>query len=111
MKIIERLLAIALFLVLVGFAIVNTTLVELHFIGIGPLWRAPMVVFLLLFFGAGVACGLLAVVPTWFRQRREISRLKKSNKQLEASAAQAVAGKAQTAVVDAPTLLQPPIPL
>jgi lipopolysaccharide assembly protein A len=109
MKIIERLLAIALFLVLVGFAIVNTTLVELHFIGIGPLWRAPMVVFLLLFFGAGVACGLLAVVPTWFRQRREISRLKKANKQLEASAAQ-TAGKA-AAIPEVSPLIQPPIPL
>jgi uncharacterized membrane protein YciS (DUF1049 family) len=68
------------------------------------------VVFLLLFFGAGVACGLLAVVPTWFRQRREISKLKKANKQLEASAVQA-SGKTVAANPEVSSLIQPPIPL
>ena len=32
---------------------------------------------LLIFFAAGVLVGLLAAVPSWFRQRREIARLQR----------------------------------
>ncbi len=113
MKIIERLLAILLFLVLVGFAIVNTNIVELQFIGTDLRWRQPLVVFLLMFFAAGIVLGLLAVIPTWFRQKREIARLKKSVKALEIAAqsqASAVASKPSTAL-DALVAAQSPIPL
>lgn len=64
-----------LFLVALGFALANTGPTELRFF-LGDLsWRAPLVIFLLIFFAAGVLIGLLAAVPAWFRQRREIGRL------------------------------------
>ena len=64
-----------LFLVALGFALANTEPTELRFF-LGDLsWRAPLVIFLLIFFAAGVLIGLLAAVPAWFRQRREIGRL------------------------------------
>jgi lipopolysaccharide assembly protein A len=108
MKVIERLIAVCLFVVLFGFAIVNTAPVDLKFLGLDISWKAPLVVFLLLFFAAGVALGLLAVVPTWFRQKREIARLKKHNKKLEAAA---VAPPVKPAVAPSAVVLnQPPIP-
>ena len=66
-----------LFLVALGFALANTAPVDLRFF-VGDLsWRAPLVIFLLIFFAAGVMVGLLAAVPSWFRQRREIARLQR----------------------------------
>jgi hypothetical protein len=52
-------------------------LVELRFFGIEAEWRAPLVIFLLGFFAAGTALGIAGVVPTLFRQRREIGRLRR----------------------------------
>jgi lipopolysaccharide assembly protein A len=67
----------AIFVLALGFAVSNTTLTDLRFWGLDLYWRAPLVVFLLIFFAAGVAIGLLAVAPTLFKQRRETGRLKK----------------------------------
>jgi lipopolysaccharide assembly protein A len=67
----------ALFVVALGFAVSNTTVTELKFWGLDFYWRAPLVVFLLIFFAAGVALGILAVAPTLFKQRREVGKLKK----------------------------------
>lgn len=67
-----------LFLVALGFALTNQDIATLRFFGASSFeWRAPMVVFLLVFFAAGTVLGLIAVVPTLFRQRREIGRLRK----------------------------------
>ncbi len=67
-----------LFVAALGFALSNTDNVELRFL-IGQLsWHAPLVVFLLVFLIAGVVLGLLAAVPSLFRQRREIARLTKA---------------------------------
>ncbi|MFA7666132.1 MAG: LapA family protein [Burkholderiaceae bacterium] len=75
MRIISWIFNFLLFLVALGFALSNTGPADLHF-PVGDLsWRAPLVIFLLLFFAAGVAIGLLAAVPAMFRQRREIARL------------------------------------
>ena len=69
---------LALFVAALGFALSNTGTVELRFL-VGQLsWHAPLVVFLLVFLIAGVVLGLLAAVPSLFRQRREIARLSKA---------------------------------
>ncbi len=69
---------LALFVAALGFALSNTDSVELRFL-VGQLsWHAPLVVFLLVFLIAGVVLGLLAAVPSLFRQRREIARLTKA---------------------------------
>jgi len=77
MKILGWTLRIALFLVLLLFAMSNTELVTLRVWGANLVWSAPLVLFLLAFFAAGAALGLLAIVPTLFRQRREIGRLRR----------------------------------
>jgi lipopolysaccharide assembly protein A len=75
-----------LFIAALGFAVSNTAITELKFWGLDLFWRAPLVVFLLIFFAAGVAVGLLAVAPTLFKQRREVGKLKKSISKAAASA-------------------------
>lgn len=75
MRIVSWIFNFLLFLIALGFALSNTESVDLRFL-IGDLsWRAPLVIFLLVFFAAGVIIGLLAAVPAMFRQRREIARL------------------------------------
>ncbi len=80
MRLISWIFRIFLFLVALGFAVTNTTVTELHFFGMASVWRAPLVIFLLLFFAAGTVMGLLAIVPMMFRYRREIGRLRKEVK-------------------------------
>jgi uncharacterized integral membrane protein len=77
MKVLAWLVRVALFLAALGFALSNTGITELRFFGVDLVWRAPLVVFLLGFFVAGVALGFAGVVPTLFRQRRELSRLRR----------------------------------
>lgn len=78
MRFLTWLFNLLLFVAALGFALSNTDSVELRFL-VGQLsWHAPLVVFLLVFLIAGVVLGLLAAVPSLFRQRREIARLTKA---------------------------------
>ncbi len=79
MRFVSWLVWLALFLVALAFALKNTAITELHFFVLVDdfVWRAPLVVFLLLFFVAGTVLGLLAVVPTIYRLRREMGRLRR----------------------------------
>jgi lipopolysaccharide assembly protein A len=83
-------ISVILFVAALGFAVSNTTITELKFWGLDLYWRAPLVVFLLIFFAAGVAVGLLAVAPTLFKQRREVGKLKKTISKAAASASDSV---------------------
>lgn len=74
MKFLGWLFRAAIFLVALGFALSNTRVTELRFFGFDDVWSAPLVVFLLVFFVAGIIVGLVAVAPTLYRQRREIAR-------------------------------------
>jgi putative membrane protein len=87
MRLISWLFRILLFVVALGFALSNTGVTELRFFGVELVWRAPLVIFLLVFFAAGALLGLLGVVPTWFRLRREIGRLRRELRVMEKSAA------------------------
>jgi putative membrane protein len=86
MRLISWLFRILLFVVALGFALSNTGVTELRFFGVELVWRAPLVIFLLVFFAAGALLGLLGVVPTWFRLRREISRLRRELRVAEKAA-------------------------
>ena len=86
MRLISWLFRIMLFLAALGFALSNTGITELRFFGVDVAWRAPLVIFLLAFFAAGALLGLLGVVPTWFRMRREIGRLRRELRAMEKTA-------------------------
>ncbi len=65
-----------IFSILVVFAVQNTGPVNLHFLP-GEFWQAPLVIVLLVFFAGGAVLGALSLVGVIYRQRREISRLKR----------------------------------
>jgi len=77
MKIMFRIVAVVLFLVFFGFALKNTDEVVLRFF-LDYEIRSPLVLMLLAFFAAGAVFGVLAMTPTVFRYRRELSRQKKT---------------------------------
>ena len=77
MKLIFRLVALCLFVVFFIFALKNSQVVELHFLLIPPI-TSPLALVLLGFFGAGALLGVIAMFPTVFRHRRELTRHKKT---------------------------------
>jgi lipopolysaccharide assembly protein A len=85
MRLVTWLIRLVLFIVMLGFALSNTELVSLNFFGIPEFtWRAPLVLFLLLFFGVGALVGVIAAIPTLFRQRRQIGQLRKESARVQA---------------------------
>lgn len=64
-----------LFVLLLGFAIKNDEPVVLRYF-LGFEWHASLILVLLLFFAAGAALGMLAVLGNLLRQRKEIAALK-----------------------------------
>jgi len=75
-------LRIALFLLLLGFAVKNADTVTLRYF-FGYEWQAPLVLILLVFLALGVAIGVLSCLGKLFRQRREIAALKKKQSAAE----------------------------
>lgn len=65
-----------LFLLLLGFAVKNDQPVALRYF-LGYEWQSSFVVVLLVFFVSGAAVGVLAMLNTVLRQRREIAKLKR----------------------------------
>jgi putative membrane protein len=76
MRAIAWTLRVILFLALFLFALKNTDAVTLR-LYFDQVWQAPLVLVLLVFFAGGAALGVLATLATVFRQRREISRLRR----------------------------------
>jgi len=66
----------ALFVVLLGFAVKNDQPVTLRYF-FDYEWQSSLVIVLLLFFSAGAAVGVIAMLPNVLLQRREIARLKR----------------------------------
>ena len=77
MRILLLLLKTVVFLLLLGFAFKNTDSVVVHYFP-GAEWQAPLVLVLLVFFGIGVAAGVMASLGIIVRQRREILGLKRA---------------------------------
>lgn len=75
MKYLIWLLRAFLFLVLLGFAVKNDEPVVVRYF-FGYEWHASLVLVLLIFFAAGAAIGMLALLGNILRQRKEIAALK-----------------------------------
>jgi putative membrane protein len=71
-------------LVLVWFASKNSEVVTLYGLP-GQTWQASIVAVALVAFVTGVVIGLLAWIPTFVRQRREMGRLRKRVKNAPAA--------------------------
>jgi uncharacterized integral membrane protein len=76
MRILFLLLKTVVFLLLLGFAFKNSDSVVVRYF-LGMEWRAPLVLLLLVFFGIGIATGVMASLGIIVRQRREILSLKR----------------------------------
>ena len=77
MKLLTRIIAVVLFVIFFGFAVENTQEVSLHLF-----WHyeihGPLVLLLLAFFALGAVLAVLAMTPTVFRHRRDLSKHKKT---------------------------------
>jgi lipopolysaccharide assembly protein A len=71
-------LRLIIFFILVVFALQNTDPINLHLLP-GQIWQAPLVIILLAFFSGGAVLGALSLLGLIYRQRREISRLKRAS--------------------------------
>ncbi len=65
-----------LFVLLLGFAIKNIDTVTLRYY-FGFEWQAPLALILLVFFAAGAGAGIMAGLGNIFRQRRQLSSLRR----------------------------------
>jgi len=74
MRILAWLLRAFIFFTLFAFALNNQQAATVRWF-FGVQWQAPMVIVVLLAFGAGCALGVLAMAPPWWRQRRQARRL------------------------------------
>ncbi|MFI8616291.1 lipopolysaccharide assembly LapA domain-containing protein [Acidovorax sp. NPDC077693] len=98
MKYLLWLLKAAIFFTLFAFALNNQQDATVHFF-FGTQWRAPLVLVVLTAFSAGLAVGVLGMVPRWWRHRAAARR------------AQAGAGSATTPAAAAPAATNtPPAP-
>lgn len=77
MKILFRIVAAILFILFFGFALKNTQEAALRFFFDYEM-RGPLVMLLLAFFVGGAVLGILAMLPTVFRYRRELGRHKET---------------------------------
>ena len=76
MWLLKWILKAALFFALFAFALNNQQDATVHLF-FGTEWRAPLVLVVLAAFAAGLAAGVLAMVPRWWKQRRAASRARR----------------------------------
>jgi len=77
---------IFIFLFLFAFAIKNTDHVSVRFF-FDAAWQAPLVIVVLAFFAGGALLGALSLLGTIFGLRREVARLRRDLKQVQAAMA------------------------
>lgn len=68
LRLLKWLLKAAIFFTLFAFALNNQQDAVVHFF-FGTQWRAPMVLLILSAFAAGLALGILGMVPRWWKHR------------------------------------------
>ena len=73
MRLIIWLFRAFVFFTLFAFALNNQQAASVHWF-FGIQWQAPMVIVVLVAFAAGSAIGVLAMVPSWWRHRRDARR-------------------------------------
>ena len=76
MRYLNWILRAVLFLAMLGFAVKNDQPVTLRYF-FGYEWQSNLVTLLLIFFAAGAAVGILAMLPNVLQKRREIAVLKR----------------------------------
>jgi lipopolysaccharide assembly protein A len=74
MRILVWLVRALIFFTLFAFALNNQQQANVRWF-FGVEWHAPMVIVVLVVFSAGCALGVLAMVPSWWRHRRDARRL------------------------------------
>ncbi len=74
MRILVWIFRALIFFTLFAFALNNQQPANVRWF-FGVEWHAPMVIVVLVVFAAGCALGVLAMVPSWWRHRREVLRL------------------------------------
>lgn len=77
-RLIKIVVMLGLFLIFVVFAIGNSRMTEISFLGYTR--SAPLVLVLFVFLVIGVIVGLLALAGPLFRQRRQIQQLKRDTR-------------------------------
>ena len=115
MKAFVWLLRAIVFFTLFAFALNNQGPASVHLF-FGQEWHAPMVFIVLAAFGLGCAFGIVAMVPSWWRHRRNArSRTRRAEDRLDAAGAAASAagaggagGPGSAAVAAAVVALHPP---
>lgn len=80
-------LRLLIFLLLLVFLARNSGTVTLRFF-LDAAWEIPLSLVMLLFFALGAAAALASAFPTVFRQRRELSRLRRASRPEEARTAE-----------------------
>ncbi|KQO23213.1 lipopolysaccharide assembly LapA domain-containing protein [Acidovorax sp. Leaf78] len=105
MKYLLWLLKAAIFFTLFAFALNNQQDATVHFF-FGTQWRAPLVLVVLTAFSAGLAVGVLGMVPRWWRHRAAARRAQASaiNATPAATAATPAAGNTPPAPPPPPDL-------
>lgn len=73
MKYLMWLLKAAIFFTLFAFALNNQHVVSVHFF-FGTVWQAPLVLVVLAVFSAGMALGVLVMMPRWWKKRRALTQ-------------------------------------
>jgi putative membrane protein len=94
------LLKLALFALLLSFAIKNTDMVTVRYY-LGYEWRAPLVLVVLAFFCLGAVFGVVAGLTQFTRQRRELAALRRAADSAAGAPAAASAAKPPEAGVNA----------
>ena len=69
MKYLLWLLKAAIFFTLFAFALNNQQVVSVYFF-FGTLWKAPLVLVVLVTFACGLAIGILMMMPRWWKKRK-----------------------------------------
>jgi putative membrane protein len=85
-RLLKWLLKAAIFFTLFAFALNNQQDAVVHFF-FGTQWRAPMVLLVLSAFAAGLALGILGMVPRWWKHRVVAKKAQQSPPPLGAGAA------------------------
>ena len=91
MRLVTWTIGLVVFLVLMGFAAKNVEPVTLRFYFDLAL-QAPLIVIVLTAFAAGVLAGIVALLATLLRQRREIGRLRREQQAPETPSFPPLAG-------------------
>ncbi len=104
MRYLVWILRLAIFVIVLLFALKNTALVDVGLFGGRIVHQIPLIVVMLAAFVLGLAFGLLVAATTLFRRRREINRLRRELGRAQESLS-------QVRVVNPPLIRETAVPL